>query len=73
MGFMFNMHRETYPELVLEFLSSLPITQDDFEATSLYFRIDGIERQLTTIELVDLFGLNDMGGGLDYEQHPSQI
>ena len=44
MGFMFNMHRETYPELVLEFLSSLIITQDEFGETSLYFRIDGIER-----------------------------
>ena len=67
MGFMFNMHRETYPELVLEFLSSLNITHDDYGETSLYFRIDGIERQLTTTELADLIGLNDTGGGLDYE------
>ena len=55
MGFMFIMHRETYPELVLEFLSSLTITMDDYGGTSLYFRIDGIERQLTTTELADLF------------------
>ena len=61
MGFMYNMHKETYPELVLKFLSSLTITQDDYGETSLYFRIDGIERQLTTTELADLFGLNDMG------------
>ena len=73
MGFMFTMHRKTYPGLGLEFLSSLTITQDDYGETSLYFRIDGIERQLTTTELVDLFGLNDTGGGLDSEQHPSQI
>ena len=73
MGFMFNMHRETYPQLVLEFLSSLTITQDDFGETSFYFRIDGIEQQLATTELADLFAWNDMGGGLDYEQHPSQI
>ena len=73
MGFMFNMHRETYPELVLEFLSSLTTTQDDYRETSLYFRIDGIERQITTTELADLFGLNDTGGGLNYEQHRSQI
>ena len=73
MGFMFNMHRETYPKLVLEFLSSLTITQDEYKKTSLYFRINGIERQLTTTELADLFGLNNTGGGLNYEQHPSQI
>ena len=70
---MFNMHRETYPKLVLEFLSSLTITQDGYRETSLYFRIDRIERQLTIAELEDLFGLNDTRGGLDYEQHPSQI
>ena len=44
MGFMFNMHRETYPELVLEFLSSFTTTVDDYGQTSLYFRIDGIQR-----------------------------
>ena len=63
MGFMFNMHRETYPDSVLEFLSSLTITQDDYEETPLYLKIDGIERQLTMTDLADLFGLNDTEGG----------
>ena len=71
MSFMFNMHREIYAELLLEFLSSLTITQDVYGETSFYFRIDGIERQLTTTKLADLFGLNHTGGGLDYEQYPS--
>lgn len=56
MGFMFYMHRETYSRLVLEFLSSLTITQNDYGETSLYFRINGIERQLTTSKLAELFG-----------------
>lgn len=63
MGFMLNMHRETYPGLVLEFLSSLTITQDDYGETSLNFRIDGIERHHTTYELAEIFGLNDTGEG----------
>ena len=41
-GFMFNTHRKTYPKLVLEFLSSLTITHDDYGETSLYFKLNGI-------------------------------
>ena len=73
MGFMFNMQRETYSELVLEFLSSLTIAQDDYRETTFYFRIDEIERQVTVTELANLFGLTDIREELDYGQHPPKF
>ena len=59
MGFMFNMNRETYPELVFEFSSYLTIAQDDYGEITFYFRIDGIEQHLSVTELANLFGLTE--------------
>ena len=56
MGFFFNIHRETYPELVLEFLSSLTITQNNTSESTFYFRIGEVEQELTVLDLADLFG-----------------
>ena len=69
-GLLFNMHKETYPDLVLEFLSSLIIIQNNAGESTFYFKIGGVEQELTISNLVYLFGLTDSGECMDYCQHP---
>ena len=58
---------------MLDFLSSITITQNNAGESTFYFRIEGVEQELIVLDLADLFGLTDSGEGMDYCQHPSQI